>query len=54
MLACSVLRSKVECRRKPLHLKAGSKPRRAHHIISGNANKTEPAKFPVVFIANDG
>jgi quercetin dioxygenase-like cupin family protein len=25
----------------------------AHHIVSGNASKTEPAKFLVVFIAND-
>src|ERR1700679_1964082 len=26
----------------------------AHHIVSGNASKTEPAKFLVVFIAKDG
>jgi quercetin dioxygenase-like cupin family protein len=25
----------------------------AHHIVSGNASKTEPAKFLVVFIAGD-
>jgi quercetin dioxygenase-like cupin family protein len=25
----------------------------AHHIVSGNASKTEPAKFLVVFIADD-
>ena len=24
----------------------------AHHLVSGNASKTEPAKFLVVFIAN--
>jgi quercetin dioxygenase-like cupin family protein len=26
----------------------------AHHLVSGNASKTEPAKFLVVFIAKDG
>jgi quercetin dioxygenase-like cupin family protein len=25
----------------------------AHHVVSGNASKTEPAKFLVVFIAGD-
>ena len=25
----------------------------AHHVVSGNASRTEPAKFLVVFIAND-
>lgn len=28
-------------------------PPGAHHIVSGNASKTEPAKFLVVFIAGD-
>jgi quercetin dioxygenase-like cupin family protein len=28
-------------------------PPGAHHMISGNASKTEPAKFLVVFIAGD-
>lgn len=28
-------------------------PPGAHHIVSGNASKTEPAKFLVVFIADD-
>ncbi len=25
----------------------------AHHLVSGNASKTEPAKFLVVFVANE-
>jgi hypothetical protein len=25
----------------------------AHHIVSGNASTTEPAKFLVVFVADD-
>jgi hypothetical protein len=28
-------------------------PPAAHHIVSGIASKTEPAKFLVIFIAND-